>query len=260
MSSIAKIYTSAVRSNLKPLFGNWQPSQPVSLGDYGILRDDTFICLGNIKDLGIVITEEQSERTDHQYFASKSGAEVSFSAKGSPLPGGAVDVNASMSVAFSSSEAVFFSAAECRYSMVKDKVALGAQVIERSHKHTWKREWVVVTDRVDAGSATIVVSGGDSASITFDATGDVAQIDLAKASIGLSVRTAKNIGYQVVAEKGLTPLLGLCQIQSTFLWMGEKFSPLSASFLDNRMVDAMEGAPQIRTEGTPDALYFGQLW
>jgi len=62
-----------------------------------------------------------------------------------------------------------------------------------------------------------------------------------------------------VAENGLIPLFGLCQIQSAFLWWNDKFKPLSLAFADHRLIDALEVSPQVKTEESDDALFFGQL-
>jgi len=84
----------------------------------------------------------------------------------------------------------------------------------------WKSEWVVVTDIVESETTTIAVSGGDTASIVFEATEDVPLVDLTDAKVGLGVRTARNVGYQLAARTPLFPLIGLCQIQPTFLIWG----------------------------------------
>jgi hypothetical protein len=258
MSSIAEIYTETVYDNLKPLYANWEPGRPIELGDFGVMRDRTFIYLGNIRDLGIKISERSDPASDNKFFASEGTTEVKFHAKGSVPVGGVVNVKAALEVSFSSKEAVFFNAAGCNYTMITDKVSLGRAVMDRYKENKWEREWAVVTDLVKAGATTVAVSGGSTASIVFEATGDVERINLADASVGLTIKTANNIGYQVVAENGLSPLFGLCQIQSAFLWWDKKFKPLSFAFADHRLIDALEVSPRVKTEESDDALFFGQ--
>ena len=259
MSGIAKIYTDVVHQNLNPLYANWEPGRPVELGDLGLLRDHTFVYLGNIRDHGIKISERADPASDQKFFASEGAAEVQFHAKGSVPLNGIVTAKAALEVNFSGKEAVFFNAAGCNYTMIADKVRLGREVMDRYKAKQWQREWAVVTDLVKAGNTTLAVSGGNAASIVFEATGDVERINLADASAGLTIRTAKNIGYQVVAENGLIPLFGLCKIQGLFLWWDPNFKPLSRALADTRLVDALEVSPHVKTEESDDALFFGQL-
>lgn len=258
MSSIAEIYTDVVYDNLKPLYANWEPGRPLELGDLGVMRDRTFSYLGNIRDLGITISERTDPASDHKFFASEGTTEVKLHSKGSVSIGGVANAKPMLEVNFSSKEAVFFNAADCSYTMIADKVGLGRAVMAK-YKKDWQREWVVVTDLVKAGATTVTVSGGKTASIVFEATGDVERINLADASIGLDIKSASNVGYQVVAEKSLVPLFGLCKIQSAFLWWNDKFKPLSRALADIRLLDALESSLQVKTEESDDALFFGQL-
>ena len=111
---------------------------------------------------------------------------------------------------------------------------------------------------VTAGATTIAVSGGRTASVVFEAKGDVERIDLADAYVGLKVANQKNVGYLVEAEKGLIPLLGLSKIQSSFLWFNEQYKPLSVRYSE-RALSSMRNSPKIRTEETAADLQFGQF-
>jgi hypothetical protein len=257
MAEIVEIYTRAVHQSLEPLYANWEPTLPVQLGDFGPVRNDRLVHLGNIGSLGIVFATRSSALKDQKTFGSKGTTEVKFNAKGT-IPVEGVVPKASLEVAFSSEEAVFFNAAECNYTMIEDKILLGRGVMERFEAGAWRREWAIVTNLVHSGSTTLAVSGGKSASIVFEATAEVPQIDLANASIGLSVKSSRNVSYQVTAQQGLAPLIGLCKIQSKFLWWGENFDPMARS-MNRGAPDAMMDSDLVRTEESKEALFFGQL-
>lgn len=259
MSSIAEIYTEAVYDNLKPLYGNWEPGRPVKLGDFGLLRGRIFIYLGNIEERGISFQTRTDPAKDQKYFSSAGDTQINFYAKGSVTSSGVVNEKARVEIRFSSRKAVFFNAAGCSYTMIADKVALGRRVMDLFRRGEWQREWAIVTDLVEAESTTLAVSGADQAAIAFEATSDVPYIDLADAAIGLEVKMASNIGYQVVAEKGLVPLFGLCKIQNAFLWWGDEFKPLSRQMTDLNVRSALEDSPLVRTEESDEALFFAQL-
>lgn len=95
MTSIAKIYTETVYENLKPLHANWEPGRPVQLGDFGVMRDRTFIYLGNIRDQKIEFSARTDPASDHKFFASEGTTDVKFQAKGSaPVEAGERQGNA----------------------------------------------------------------------------------------------------------------------------------------------------------------------
>jgi hypothetical protein len=142
--------------------------------------------------------------------------------------------------------------------MVADKVALGDEVMKRYRDRTWNRGWTVVTDIVQAGATTLTVSGGSSSSIVAEATGNVPAINLADASMGLSIMSARNVGYQVVATPGLVPLIGLSRIKPRFLWFGDDFRPLTMTRAFT-ILDAQRSSEQIRTEESEDELMFAQV-
>jgi hypothetical protein len=258
---ISEIYTDEIRKNLRPLFANWQPDQPVKLGDFGKLQGNIFIRLGSVSQFGITFAERSDSRGTQQFFSSKGTTDVKFNAAGSAPAGGTVNVKANVEINFSSEESVFFNAADCKYSMIADKVALGAEVMKLKQKDKWKRSWVVVTDVVESGATTLAVSGSSSSSIILEATGNVPNIDLADASVGFTIKSARNVGFQLVAAKGLTPLIALSQIKSPFpLWFGEGgFQPLSMTIFGSDVVRTLQNTPEVKTEESEEELYFGQI-
>jgi len=256
---VSSIYANEIHANLRPLFANWEPSQPIKLGDYGALEDNIFIRFGNITDMGINFGERKDNRKDQKFFASKGSTELKFNGAGSAPAAGTVNVKASLEVDFSSDRSVFFNAADCEYSIINNKSALGDEVMRRYKNQQWNRGWVVVTDIITAGATTLAVSGSSSSSIVFEATGNVPNINLADGSVGLTIKTAKNVGYQVVSAPGLVPLMALCRIKPGFLWFRDGFRPLTLTMMNPAAIRALEDAPQVETEGSEEELYFGQI-
>jgi hypothetical protein len=137
-----------------------------------------------------------------QYFSTPENTkEPKLHAKGAAPVRGVVNVKAALEVNFSSQDAVFFNAAECDYTMIANKVALGKAVMAKYEQGEWQREWVVVTDLVKAGATTVAVSGAHTASIVFEATGDVERINLADASVGLTARVRVTLGIRLLPQK-----------------------------------------------------------
>jgi hypothetical protein len=261
-SSIAKIYADTVRENQRVLYGVWEPGFPVQLGDYGVMKGNIFVQLGNLRDIdemrNFKITKRTDNTKDEKFFTSQKGVQfelkpkVAASTKGAPI-------KASIDINFTKENSVFFNAAECQFEMIENKFQVGQKLLEiyKQGKDKWKREFVLVTDRVIAKRALILISTSNDYSISFEADSKITAIDLAKASLGLSMKSQKSSGYKVVTEEGLTPLIGLSKIQSKFLWIGSDFKPISAKY-NKMMVETIQDSPNIKTERNSEDLMFAQ--
>jgi hypothetical protein len=169
MSEIVDIYTDQIHNNLRPLFANWDISAPRKLGDYGLLNGNVFIAMGNITtDFKINVVSVKEPRQDTRSFSTKGSTDVKLTAQGQTATGGAV-INAKLEIDFSDSDAMFFNAAGCEYSMVQSKTALGVEIMKLFNADRWTKSWVVVTDLVDSGAVTAAISSAKSASVTFEA-------------------------------------------------------------------------------------------
>ena len=261
-NSIARVYSDSVKKNQKVLYGVWEPGFPVKLGDYGVMTGNIFTQRGNISELAELKDFKIKYRTDNtkdeKFFTSQEGVEFELKPRVAGNIEG-VDVNASIDINFTKENAIFFNAAECVFEVIENKYELGKKLLEihRKDKNSWRREFVVVTDRVVAKRALILVSTSSSYSISFQADAKIPVIDLANGSLGLTLKSQKSSGYKVVTEEGIIPLIGLSKIQSSFLWMGEDFKPLTTKY-NAQMLDSIKNAETIQTEESADELQFMQ--
>lgn len=258
---IASIYTQETYSNLRPLYANWQPNNPIQLGDFGYLSDKTFIHQGNISKFGIKFERVTSATKTQQHFVTSGTTDVAINAAGSgPVPIGGVPVNlkANIVVTFSSNRAVFFNAAGCAHGMILDKNAVGQAIMELYKAKKWQRGWCVVTDTITADSLAVAVSGGRGSSITFEPEANVPAINLADAKLGLKVANSKNVGFQLTSSDPTIPLFGLCRIKPRFLWFDDNFYPLAMARSSQTALATLEADESVRTEHSPDDLIFSQ--
>jgi hypothetical protein len=258
MADIVTVYGDSVYQNLRPLHANWEPTQPIALGDYGILTDHTLERLGNVSQLGLQIGDVLHDDVgDQKIFASGRNTTLSLHGAASG-PGG--QIKAGIDVSFAEEGSVFFNAAGCSYSLIGNKSALGQAIMQAYEAGKWDRGWAVVTDLIAAKSTTIGISTGANAKLALEASGSVPQVNLADASIGLQLSTSTNVGYQVIAKSGLTPLIGVSAVQTRFLGWSPAFKPLTASLLGNAAaLDRMLLSRNVETEAKTD-LYFGQVF
>lgn len=260
--SIAKIYANTVKRNQKVLYGVWEPGFPVQLGDYGVMRGNIFTQLGNIsefeelKDFKLKIRKDETK--DEKTFTSKKGVQFKLSPKVEANVNG-TEERASIEVKFSRENAVFFNGAECVFELIENKYQLGQELlkIHKKDKEKWRREFVLVTDRVLTKRALILVSTSSDFFVKLEADAKVPVIDLAKASLGLQVSKQESTGYKVITEEGITPLIGLSKIKIPFLFMNKEYMPMKKSHtieMENAIVDY-----KFKSDVNDEELQFAQL-
>jgi hypothetical protein len=113
---------------------------------------------------------------------------------------------------------------------------------------------VVVQSLFESDGTTVLISTNAGASIEIEAAANAAPpIDLADASLGLTITSENNVGLAAIATPGLTPLLSLSQIRPRNRWLawlglgGQEMRPLAIA------PDAGFGAFTMRSPpATPD--------
>ncbi len=264
MADIWEIYADDIHYNFKHFYANWPPNQPIKLGDFGMLEDNLFRRKGNIKgvfNVDFQTRSGQAQQSDYEY-KSAGSTELTFSAKGSS-GNPAIPVNASLKIDFSSSDAIFFNAAGCNNDSIEDEVTLGKDILKLFKDDKWDDDWVIVTNLVTAGATTVVISSADAASLSLEADANISNINLSDASLRLGVKHEKNIGYKVVTQGGMIPLLG-CSKLHRHLFSDPTLDPLSRFALLPRAAteyESMTLKQHLKDEKRPlsDAFHFGRV-
>lgn len=235
MRKIARIYAKAVRENFKVLFVNWEPGNSISLGDYGPLKDDIFIHMGNLKQdfkefKGKVLKKTNDPSPDQKEFKSKQGIDVNISPQAEISVQGTPMAKVDLDIRFKTSNAVYFKANECSTSRIANKAVVGEKIVELAKAGRWKEDYYVVTDVVEAQSAIVAISNSSNAGIVIEATSPALnQINLGNASAQFKVTSEKDIGFKLVANNGLILLLGLCTLEKKGFMPKSKLFRHSAS-------------------------------
>jgi len=226
MKAIHTAYTQEVYANLRPLHATWEPTQPIRLGEVGILQGKSFRQQTHLQDLGIEVRQRLGSSRSSLWFGSNGTTNIQFKPAIAGAPG-VVPVNASLELSFSSGGAVFFHAAKCTSTLISDKVSLKRDVLKRFQNSKWDPEWVVVTEAILAGSSTIAIAGQAGATLELEAQTSTPTVDLAEASLKFELRAVQRVGFQLISESGLTPLIGLSKLQRP-LFSEAKFGPALA--------------------------------
>ena len=235
--SIAKQYTKEIVQALQYL-PIWLPIKKLELGSIGTIKNHVFEITGNIKNTPLPFSRSLDRPSGTMRYSSKKGVSLQAKLAGSaPAVGSAfTTADAGVSVKFSRGEVVVFEASGCKIESIADVGTLGQSIVRLYKMGTWDPDQYVVTEVVRADAATVLISSNAGASIELRVGGkvDVAGVSLADVNAEFGVAGYSDMGYQIVAERGLTPLFKAYRVDPGFF--NDTFEPaqLESDALDKK--------------------------
>ncbi|QAA80333.1 hypothetical protein EI546_00645 [Aequorivita sp. H23M31] len=198
---------------LKQQFGylaTWLPGTPLKLGDIGTLNRNTFTKIANLSDLDIQFDIEADTTKSNIEHSTHGAVSITNKASGTIAPPGSVlgDTDAGITVEFSKENAILFKANGTLSPSIKNQIKLGQDILDLYKNGKWAKDWVVVTELVEADSASILISSSSQSKIELKAKGGItaAKMDIADIDLGLNIAFSKDLSTQIIAESALTPL------------------------------------------------------
>lgn len=220
------------------LFATWLPTDGMKIGAFGRIHKGRFHSEGNVQQLGVNFSEEINAAkrsklgfSDRAHFAVKTD----LNSSGATIAGVKCEIILEGKGAFAYQlQDLVFRQVENKQNFYRDLVYL---ILSRQIR--WDDDFVVIDAVRDAGSATILISESDSASVIFN--GDLSselENDAPLASIKgrVSVQVAHGSVFRTVCAKSITPLYsprrfsfkseedGQGAIQMMTSWFKDKFA------------------------------------
>lgn len=204
------------------MFAIYPPQVHVTLGAIGRVKRGRFVPEGNLSGLQNPIPFEgvTSPGTMSREFKTRDVRRVSLGV-GAKVDAGVVLVKPQLQLEFGSDFSVYFAVAGCRHLRIRDSLKLGVELIRRhnlpkSHVDYWDPDLKVVTAVWESSNTTLVISRERNTKMVLEAVGQVEKIDLADASLALSVVFDNTTSDQWITEKGgaqkLTPFCQLHEV------------------------------------------------
>ncbi len=214
-SELYKQYTNSLFEQYH-YFANWLPDEPRDLGDIGTLDKNYFDYRGSLWTSGFdrnnFPIRQGGSFTDIKYITSRHVSEtVKIRGKAALKESALGKMDAGLIVEFNKENSIYFKAKGTKISLISNQIALGDKIIRRYNDGKWKKEWVVVVEKVEADSATCLISSSDKSRIELIAKGNIptANIDIADASAQFETALSRDLSTQIVAGKNITPLFKL---------------------------------------------------
>ena len=205
----------------------WGLGTNIEVGMVGTFVDGVFRQESTLENYGITDMQVKKGRLVDDYnFESKRGVDITFKASGDASPANSqlAEAEAGFSIHFDREFSVVFRTHQAREIQVQNAAQIGQQIIKLYEEGKWDRDFVVVTNVVQAKAATIIISGEKGGHIDISAKGKatVSDIDLANLSADLDVKWSSKIEQKMVAKKGATPLFRIHGIKKGW-FRGGKF-------------------------------------
>lgn len=224
----------------------WLPTARVRVGDIGKLTAGGFQGVSSLTTQGIAFDAETDGGIGDIQYASSGSVQISTSNE-SRVPGAlglAGGVESSIKVEFKNGRSIVFHAASCATTRIVELSNLEAALLKRVKKKQWDCDLVVISEVMNAGSATILIASGESAAIEL--RGQVAQsaigVNLASVAGAGSIIASKNIGVTIVGQKKLTPLFKAVYVSDSLF----KSPSLQIRGSRDRSVNANDDPPCLR--------------
>lgn len=213
-------YTEGVHDELDYL-ATWLPTVPLAPGDVCTLDDLQLQKVGTLGQFGVGFEVEDAPVSTDVEYSSADEVSVEVKAAGkAPIAGSMLAIeDAGVTVRFARAGAVLMRLAGCTSRQISNLHAVGQQVLALHRKDQWPAGYVVITEAVKAGAATILIAQGDDAGVDLVAQGDVkaGALSLASVDAGLQVRRESRIGAKFIAAPGLTPLVRAAGVRRRLL-------------------------------------------
>jgi len=209
-----RIFRKAFNRHFTNHHANFPPSRPISIGDFGVIENNYIKVIGNIKSIyGIDYDILNDDSPTIEEFNSSDSVSISFTGKGELKPSGSIAAKACVDISFSSESSFFFSAGEVSYNSMKDIVLIGERIIKLYKEKKWKKEYVLITNLLQAKRTVLVISGASESSISIEAQSDsVLKLKLHDLSAKIDFGSSSKVAYKIIGDDILQIGMGLSKV------------------------------------------------
>jgi hypothetical protein len=232
MASPVKLYQAEMHRNVG-YFATWLPSDPIQLGDIGILEGGRFRRQGSLRELGISMAGVREGTAETMSYSASAERSTGVSAGVSAVVPVAA---AEFSIRFRSEGGYVFEAIGIRNVEVENRLELAQQILGVYERGDWRKEWLVVDSIYMAESATILVSEENSSEIVLKANANapLGTLPLADPKLGLTVTSASGKIVHLVARNNLSPLYSCMRVKDP-IFGGASVAPVRGAGPDRAL-------------------------
>jgi hypothetical protein len=255
MAKIYKLYTREIFDNLK-YRPTWLPGTPISLGTIGLIEDGVFRPITSLRKLNIPFEEVIDLDRDSIDYNSKTGVAITFKAAGelNQKFEAISEASAGALIEFSRVGAIILQLRGVAIHRISDQATLNKEMMRSiiiGGKDQWQRKWVVITEVINAESATIMISNSMNSKLELKASGTIAPTSLVDASANLSIVKENQVSTKIISKSGLTPLYRGVRVKKKYLWL---FDEVQVASSDTPEIDDVFGGANPNEDSIYDSI------
>lgn len=200
----------------------WEPNKTLAIGDVGILEKGIFSLRSSLTKENIPLEVRTDESEGSMKYSSEGAVEINTKLQGqaSPPQSSLAQGDAGVMIHFKKQDAVVFQINGSRTHQIENTGEIEREVLKRFRENTWPKNWVIITELVEAKEATILISNSKDSSIELKANAQVqapSDLDIADAQLQFAIVAKRDISTEIVAKEGITPLYRASGIKKPLL-------------------------------------------
>ena len=188
----------------------WEPNKPLELGMIGRLDGGIFDVVSTLEQEGLTPKILKDSTPGELDYTSNETVDIGIKLAGqSPIAGSALtEAQAGFVLDFHGENGVVFQVKDSLTHQIINMAEMEKEILKRFKDGTWPKDWVIITQLLEAVTATIVISNSSNNKLELKASANVgtAALKLTDASLGLSVAKERGSSLKVLAQQGITPL------------------------------------------------------
>lgn len=220
MANPSKFYLSHMNAKTK-YRATWDPTKQLKIGYIGKLEQGILSIYSSLEKEGIRVELATDPAGAAMDYTSHDDVSITAKLSGTAPAAGSVFAasEAGFSFEFKSENSIVFQTGNHKIHQLVNLAEIEDSVLEKYKNGNWDKDWVIVTELVEADTATIIISNSSNGSLELKARTDVraGQLTLTDASLGLSVVREKGSTLKYITQSGLTPLYRVMGIRHPFL-------------------------------------------
>jgi hypothetical protein len=223
MARLEEVFSKAVHQKWASAYGHCPPGDQIELGEFGTVTNGRFFRVGRLSDIGIQFNKRANPTLDAYQAQSRGVKERKLSTRGRASSSlGQQSATSQFSVTFESQSEVYFLCMNNIWESI-DSLAMVESQLEHLHaNNSWSLEHVIVTSRLVSGSATVIISEANGASIVMEANASAdSLLDVVKIKAALTIVRSEKVGIATLNSPGSTPMFGLHKLVKRYKVVGD---------------------------------------
>ncbi|MEO6670130.1 MAG: hypothetical protein ABIN36_11680 [Ferruginibacter sp.] len=189
----------------------WDPGKQLKLGQIGKLdKAGVFSVYSSLEKEDIPMEIDVDTTTLDMDYTSNDSVTISTKLSGKAPVAGSVftDLDAGFTFDFKSSKSIVFQSNGNKTNQIVNIAEVTKLILQKYKDGNWDKDWLVITELVEAGAATIIISNSSDGKLELKANANAGagNLKLTDVSLGLSVARETGSTLKYIAENGLTPL------------------------------------------------------